>query len=248
MADYVSTAINLGLEEICFTDHVPLPGGFDPTHRMQPEELPGYRREVSRLQAEFNSDIKIRLGLECDYMPGLEPWLEQLLYETPYDFILGSIHFLGRYGDPDPCFVMRPGSIPLQELEAVYWVQMEQLVLSGLYDAVAHLDIFKRSGWQPDSGQQAQIERIFDLMTQHEIALEFNSSGWDKPGVREAYPDRSLLQLARELNLALTFGSDAHAPSQVGRHRDRITAAMLECGFTRYAVYRERQPVYLSLG
>ncbi len=93
MADYVSTAINLGLEEICFTDHVPLPGGFDPTHRMQPEELPGYRREGSRVSAEVNFYFKIRLGLGWGYLPGLGALAGQLLVWTPHDFFLGSILF-----------------------------------------------------------------------------------------------------------------------------------------------------------
>jgi len=247
MEEYVRVALAQGLTGICFTDHVPLPDGFDPTHRMLLSELPGYCEEVARLRVSYQDRLEISLGLECEYMPGLETWFEMLLGKMQLDYLPGSVHYLGSFGAKNPIFVMRPGNVSRDELETAYWQQMEGLVISGLFDAVAHLDIFKQSGWQPDLKRVPRITRILDLMVENKMALELNSSGWDKPAVQEAYPALSILELARERNIDVIYGSDAHAPEQVGRHRERMTSRLLQCGFSRHVVFNQREPIPLLI-
>lgn len=247
MEQYVTAALEQGLERICFTDHVPLPDGFDPTHRMLLSELPGYYDEVARLREFYQDRLEINLGLECEFMPGLEPWLEKVVEQSQLDYLLGSVHYLGPFGAQEPVFVMRPGNVSLEELEPPYWQQMEGLVASGLFDAVAHLDIFKQSGWQPGQRELPQITRVLDLMAKKNMALELNSSGWDKPAVKTAYPDLSLLELAKQRDIDVIYGSDAHAPEQVGRYRQRMTSRLLECGFSRHVVFNKRKCIPLLI-
>ena len=247
MEEYVKSALAQGLTRICFTDHVPLPDGFDPTHRMHITELPGYYAEVSRLRDLYQDRLVIHMGLECEFMPGFESWLENVFEQTQLDYVLGSVHYLGVFGSEDPVFVMRPGNVSRDELETGYWQQMEGLVTSGLFDAVAHLDIFKQSGWQPDPERLPQITRILDLMAERKLVLELNASGWDKPAVNAAYPSLKLLELARERDIDVTYGSDAHAPGQVGRHRQQVTSRLIQCGFTRHMVFSKRKPVPLLI-
>ncbi|MCD4760692.1 histidinol-phosphatase HisJ [bacterium] len=247
MDEYVRRAVELGLERICFTDHVPLPFGFDPTHRMVPEELPGYIDQVKKLQHHYRDTIEICLGLECDFLPGVESWLERLLHDNHYDYVLGSVHFVGRLASGKTIFVMRPGNAAPEQLETTYWRQLEEMVKTGLFDAAAHLDIFKQADWQPCPEQLPQMERVLDCILEFDMALEFNSSGWDKPGVKEAYPDKLLLQMAVKRAIPIICGSDAHSPGQVGRHRERMTARLRQLGVTQHAFYRQRQRVMLPL-
>jgi len=247
MEEYVRQALALGLEHICFTDHVPLPYDFDLTHRMGPEQLSDYIAGVRELQRRYRGRIEIGLGLECDYLPGVEPWLERILAEQEWDCVLGSIHFVGHIRSDAPVFVFRPGEVPLDQLEDNYWRQLDELVTCGLFDAITHLDIFKKRGWRPQPERLPRITGILDRMAAAGTALEVNASGYDKPEVGEAYPHPQLLRLAVERGLTFIYGSDAHQPQQVGRYRDVIQSQLLRLGVEQHAIYRRRQRFLLPL-
>ena len=104
--DFVLRAIERGLAEIAFTDHIPLyflpPSQRDPKLAMREDELDGYLREVEELREEFAGRIAVRLGLEADYAEGREEELARWLARADWDLVLGSVHWVAGAWIDDP--------------------------------------------------------------------------------------------------------------------------------------------------
>ena len=90
--DYARMAERRGLRGIIFTCHCPLPDGISHAVRMRPEEYETYVDLVARARAAFAGRVDVRLGLESDFYPGVERWLEALHARVPLHHVLGSVH------------------------------------------------------------------------------------------------------------------------------------------------------------
>ena len=93
MEEYVLHAIKTGLDEIAFTDHIPLPDNFDISHRMSTDQIETYIIEIQRLQKEY-PQIKILAGIEADFYDGFEGYLTNFLKHYPFDMVIMSVHFI----------------------------------------------------------------------------------------------------------------------------------------------------------
>ena len=216
MEDYIERGIELGLHEIGFSDHNPLPGGRSSNVRMAEAELDYYVERVTELRFRYRGKINVMLGLEMDYLEGLEDYLAQQLTRYPWDYVIGSIHFLD-------C-ACQESSWPRQyagdghTLYARYFERVRQLARSGLCDIVAHFDVVKRSGRLPGGREAEDITRTLQEIKAAGICMEINTSGYRHSELPEPqpYPMLSIVEEALALDIPLTVNSDAHAPVQVG--------------------------------
>jgi histidinol-phosphatase (PHP family) len=245
MEAYIERGIELGLREIGFADHNPLPGGRSANVRMAEAELDYYVNEVLRLREEYFGKIEVKLGLEMDYLEGLEPYLAEQIEKYPWDYVIGSVHFL----DPD----CRVGSWPkdyrgdARELFARYFGLMRKLARSGLYDIVGHLDVVKRSGHLPDDA--GEITETLEEIARAGLCLEINTSGYRHTDVprQESYPSLPVVEQALALGIPLTVTSDAHAPEQVGLEFPRIERFLRSEGCRSLAGFERRKRVMYEL-
>jgi histidinol-phosphatase (PHP family) len=240
MEAYVERAIELGLREIGFSDHNPLPGGRSAEVRMEEAELDYYVERVQELQYRYRGKIEVLLGLELDYLEGLEWYFERQISRYPWDYIIGSVHYL----DAD----CRQSSWPRQyggdvgALYARYFELVRKLVRSGLCDIIAHLDLPKRTGRAPGEREAAEITRTLELIAQCGLCLEVNTSGYrhaELP-VPEPYPGLPVVEQAWRMGIALVVNSDAHAPEQVGLRFDEISGFLWRAGCRQLARFRRR--------
>jgi histidinol-phosphatase (PHP family) len=217
MEAYVERAIELGLREVGFSDHNPLPRGFSANVRMKESELEYYVRRVVDLQYQYRGKIDVLLGLELDYVQGLEDYLAQQIAAYPWDYILGSVHYL----DPE-CRIGSwtknyPGSI--DEHYGRYFQLVRQLAQSGLCDIIAHIDVVKRCGKMPTEAGWAELDKTLQLIAGTGLCIEVNTSGYRHPELAndpQPYPGLPYVGTAVALGIPLTVNSDAHAPEQVG--------------------------------
>src|SRR5471032_2572710 len=84
--DYILAAQQAGLAEIGFSDHNPMPTQFD-DWRMAPGQLPQYVEMIKEAQREFPR-MPIRLGLECDFIPGYEGHIRTLAAQADWDYLI----------------------------------------------------------------------------------------------------------------------------------------------------------------
>ena len=216
MEAYVERAIELGLKEVGFSDHNPLPHGFGANVRMKESELEYYVNRVQELRFVYRGKIDVMLGLEMDFVEGLEDYLAKQITDYPWDYILGSIHYLDpqcRVGSWSKNF---PGDTEAHY--ARYLELIRKLAKSSLCDIISHFDVIKRSGRMPTERTSDDIARTFQEIAQAGVCIEINTSGYRHPELLEPqpYPSLPLVKQALALGIPLTVNSDAHAPEQVG--------------------------------
>ena len=100
-SEYVEQALKVGLSEIGFSDHAPLVSHEDARYTMNCSQLPSYHEMVRKVQARYKN-FTIKLGIEADFIPGFEKKTEEILSGYPYDFVIGSVHFIDRWAFDDP--------------------------------------------------------------------------------------------------------------------------------------------------
>ncbi len=216
MEQYVTEALARGLREICFTPHIPLPGfprGPEGL-RMEPEDAPAYFREVERLRARYPK-LSILCGVEADFYDGFEKTVEQFLRSYPLDLVLMSVHFVRDWPGENWLFDF---DFPDRRLEAVYRDYFEALkrgIASGLYDAVAHLDLIRQPGQPVLAANEDDVTEVLSLAARAGMSLEINTSGMRR-SARLPYPQPDILPLAAARGLQVIAGSDAHEPQLVG--------------------------------
>jgi histidinol-phosphatase (PHP family) len=110
---------------------------------------------------------------------------------------------------------------------------------TGHFDIVGHLDLLKVFGFFPKQDIRILAKNALLAIKKANMSIELNVSGWRKP-VKEAYPSASLLEVISELEIPITFGSDAHRPDQVGMFSDEIEALARSFGYSHCATYRNR--------
>jgi histidinol-phosphatase (PHP family) len=241
MEAYVERAIELGLREVGFSDHNPLPRGLGANVRMAEEELEYYVNRVVDLRFAYRGKIDVLLGLEMDYIEGLEDYLAKQAAQYPWDYILGSVHYLDadcRIGSWSRNF---PGDA--DEHYGRYYDAVRKLVRSGLYDIVAHLDVIKRSGRQPTERGREETTRTLAEIAKAGLCLEINTSGYRHPELPqpEPYPSLPFVAEAIKLNIPLTVNSDSHDPEQVGLKFPEMETFLLKNGCRQLARFERRE-------
>jgi len=243
MADYVRAARKRGLREIGFADHVPL--YFCPPERrpsglaMTESELPQYVDDVLALRAA-NPDLPVRLGIEADFVPGREAELAALLSGYPFDYVLGSVHYIDGWGFDQTELLDGYRNWDPDALYRRYFLLVQEAARSGLFDVLAHPDLLKKFGCRPGGDLTALYRETASVIAGSGIGVEVNTAGLRAP-VAEIYPHPAFLAACRELNIPVTLGSDAHRPEEVGFGYHAAVALLRRAGYDRLAVFQERR-------
>jgi len=247
------TAQKRGLSEIGISEHchkfkefypmfAPLTQGTDSYPFMKEWIAKDFQLDldhyVELLLAARQEGIPVKIGLELDYLPGTEDFVQELLQQYPFDYILGSVHVIGKWGFDYAPEVWADHDVNQAYRE--YYAVLASAVSSGLFDIAAHLDLIKVFGHQADCLFEEAVSLVLELMAQNNLSLELSSAGLRKP-VKEIYPAEWILQRAAELDIPITFASDAHYPEDVGAAFDKLMSAAKRCGISKYSVYSKRQ-------
>ena len=248
--EYVAAARACGLDEIGFSDHCPMPGTepFD-DWRMRRADLPRYLDMVAEAR-ERSAPFPVRLGLECDFIAGQEGWIEELAGLAPWDYLIGSVHYVAPgWAVDDPQFIGRytATGAATEEIWTAYWRAYERCAASGLFDFVAHPDLVKKFGHRPPGDLRRFYEPAIAAAAAGNVAVEISTAGLRKP-VGELYPAAGFLALAREARVPVVINSDAHTPQEVGQDFDQAARAARAAGYREVARFagRHRRAVPLD--
>ncbi len=228
--EMAARAVALGLDELGFADHNPMPAPFD-DWRMLHGELPEYLEQVGLARNRF-PNLPIRLGLEMDFLDGCEAWWERLRGAAPWDFWIGSVHYLADGMEVDnPKYLSRYREADPAHVWAAYWERYEACIRSGWFDFVAHPDLPKKFGFVPGGDLRRFYEPVIQALVDTGLAYEINTAGLRKD-CRELYPARQFAQLASEAGVPVLVNSDAHAVSELGAGYAEAVALLREVGYT----------------
>lgn len=236
-ADYARVALERGLDEIGCSDHAPL-GDRDTDWTMKLKDLDTYVDWVLEAQLEFPA-LNIKLGLEIDFIPGREDWIRELAGMHPWDFLLGSIHYIGDWPVDRSAADWKDQDV--EERWRQYFDLWTQAAKSRLFDSLAHPDLPKKFNFRP---------KTFDYRNalQHvKCAIEVSTAGLRKP-CREIYPSEEFLRIARQLDIPITLGSDAHIPQDTGADFGKAIGLARRCGYDRTCRFTQRKRDLVPLG
>lgn len=239
---YIEKAIKSGFTDISFTEHAPLPNGFtDPTPQkdsgMGKEQLAPYMAEINHLKKVYQKDIRIRLGLEIDFIAGYEKEIRSFLNEfgSALDDAILSVHFLqvnNRYFCADyskEVFMeLAAASGSVEAAYQLYYDAVEASVHSDLGQfkpaRIGHPTLIHK--FQLAHGEQiddsARIQKVLQLIGENGLELDVNGAGFSKPDCLEAYPPLAFIEYAKSLGIPLVFGSDAHSVNGLHKHYEKI--------------------------
>lgn len=239
--EYVAAAVRAGLTEYGISDHAPMPDEPFDDWRMDCAQLPDYFHWIEAARAAAPDGLTIRAGLECDWVPGVERWTEALGNSHDWDYLIGSVHYLGEKWDFDnPLWIPRWEKINVEEVWTDYWNAYAAMARSGLFDILGHPDLVKKFGFRPEGDLKRFYEPVIEAVAASGSVLEINTAGWYKP-CKEAYPAPEFLKLACEAGVPIVISSDAHAPEELGRDFDRARALAREAGYTHTASFAKRK-------
>ncbi len=231
---YCQKALELGLKEICFTTHYdtdPVRKDEDPFMRIDGKIVPlskgnvkRYIEDVRRANKIYSPmGLSVKAGLEVDYAPHIEKDLRRNLADFDLDYILGAVHCLDHIAisaskEAESYFKRKS----IKELCQEYYGVLTKAVRSGLFDAIAHLDIYRKYGLtfygkEVLTAHRGLVEPVLELMVEKDVGMEINTALLRK-GHKEFYPSLEILNLALKMNVKIiAYGSDAHKVSHLGK-------------------------------
>jgi histidinol-phosphatase (PHP family) len=261
LARFVEVARARGLTEIGFSEH---PHRFRECRAMYPprgalapwaealctESLDSYVRLIEEAR---RAGLPVKMGVEWDFLPGYEAELERVLRAYPWDYAIGSVHWLPPQEDggvwwgfdaPQQAGEWRTRDV----LEAYrrYFRLIAAAAETGLFDIIGHTDVIKVFGYRPAADISDLYAAAAAAFAEAGVCAEINTAGWRKP-VGEIYPARALLDACHRAGVPTLINSDAHVPEDVGRDFDRAAAVAREAGYTHVATFAARKRTMVPL-
>ena len=240
LEEYVLEALGKGFVEIGFSAHLPKVVDPDPYHAMLENRLPDYVGLIEHLQMKYRGSINIKMGIEADFFPGLEDKSRELLAKYPFDYVLGSLHFLGDWHFSSKAGKDRYDSEDPEEAFPIYFELLADMIRSGLFDVLAHADALRNETFEPGPESTEDYTRLAALLAKHGMAIEVNTAGLRR-GAGSIYPDRLFLEACGAENVPVTLGSDAHTPADVGRDFRHAFRLLEETGIENLAIFEGRK-------
>lgn len=199
---------------------------------------------------EFVRGTPLRLGIECDFVPGAEDRTASLLEAYDFDYVVGSVHFVGEAAVDHEGWDVWEGRGDADEVWRRYFDALAECARSGLFDILAHPDLVKVWGKarpQPDRDLRFFYEPAVEAIAESGIAVEISTAGLRKP-VGEIYPADAFAQMCVEAGAVFALSSDAHLPEHVGFEYERALAFLADLGVDEICVFERRQRRLEPLG
>lgn len=258
MEDVVRDALRMGLQEICFTDHVDYgvkedwDSGKEISYRngepLANADCPRYAEQIRKMQRLYKDRITIKMGMEFGMQMHTIPRFASLYARYPFDFIILSVH---QVEDKEFWTQDFQRGRTQKEYNERYYEEMLQLVKHYQeYSVLGHMDLIVRydeNGVYPFSKIRPLAEEILKTMIQNGKGIEVNTSS-RRYGLADTTPSREILSLYRELGgEILTIGSDSHKPEHLGAGLEETRMMLRFMGFSFFCTYEQMQPVFHKL-
>jgi histidinol-phosphatase (PHP family) len=239
---YRTVAAERGIEELGVSEHI-----YRFRQALDIWDHPLWRRyahdDLDDYCAFVREETDLRLGIEADFVPGREDRAASVLEGREWDYVVGSVHFLGEHAvDYDRYDVWTSGESP-DKVWQRYFEWLGEAARSGLFDILAHPDLVKVWGPErprPDGDLRRFYERAMDGIAESRIAIEVSTAGLRKPA-GELYPSAAFLEMCLEAGCPVALSSDAHTPEQLGAGYETALEVLSDLGVGELCVFERRE-------
>lgn len=238
--EHVLQAIQMNLDEICFTDH----RDFDYPIDSFELDIDSYYQEIKQLQEEFQDQIKIKWGIEMGLDLDHEKEINDLINKYPFDFVIGSIHVIHHqefyYGD------FFKGKTKEQSHREFFEETLKCVQTFDCFNVLGHIDYIVRYGPYQDKTvdhrlYQDIIDEIFLTLIKKNKGIEVNTSGY-RDLKTCGFPNYEQVQRFYDLGgRIITIGTDSHTSDRVGQHCHEVAKKYQEIGFEDVSTFTQRK-------
>ncbi len=239
-SEMVEAAIQRGIAVYGISDHLCF---HDNPWTTKPHLFEDMRSTMAALKAGTSS-AKILFGMEVDYVPGCGSRVALLKADNGWDYIIGSVHYLGDWNIDSNAPDWEGKDV--DATYSRYLDLLEEMVDTGLYNIVGHLDLPKKYGHYSSIDLAEKYLSIGQKIKAKNMAYEINTNGRIKP-CNDFYPHRTIVELYHQLGVDVTLGSDAHHRDNVGQFFDEAAAMLRAVGYTRICYFEKGEKRYLPL-
>lgn len=237
MEVYCEKALSLGLDEICFTEHLDYDVDYDYPSGIR-FTYERYLSAIKTLRLEYQGQLTIKAGIEFGVQLHTIDQFRKDYENIPLDFILMSSHEINNQEFWRQKF--QAGKTQVAYNRAYYQNLLDMVKAYDGYSVLAHMDVIKRydqNGVLDDEVNIDLIEEILKVVIEKGKGLEVNTScvRYEMPDLT---PSKKILSLYKKLGgTILTLGSDAHQVGQLGDHMEDIRCQLIELGFTHFHTF-----------
>jgi histidinol-phosphatase (PHP family) len=244
VARYREAAEERGIAELGCSEHV-----YRFTQALDVWQHPFWRENaVDDIDeyCDFAREQGLKVGVEADFVPGREDRMSNLLDGRPWDYVIGSVHFVGDEAVDHPDWdVWATRSADPEKVWKRYFEWLGEAARSGLFDILAHPDLVKVWGSErprPDGDLRRFYELAIEGIAEAGVAIEVSTAGLRKP-VGERYPASPFLAMCLDAGCPVALNSDAHYPRHVGFEYESTVGWLADQGVRELCVFegRERQ-------
>lgn len=258
MEQVVTDAIRIGLDEICFTDHVDYGIKYDWDSGKEIEyrngeplanvNYPSYMEKIKEMQHLYGGSIGIKTGLEFGMQIHTIPQYERLFDRYEFDFIILSVHQVDNQEFWTQDF--QTGKTQ-QEYHERYYEEMLNLVKQYKnYSVLGHMDLITRydkAGVYPFEKIESIVTDILKIVIADGKGIELNTS-YRRYGLADTTPSKKILERYRELGGEIvTIGSDSHKPEDLGMYIEEGKELLRSMGFRSFCTFDKMKPVFHDL-
>lgn len=265
MEDVVKDAIDMGIKELCFTDHVDYgikedwdnpkgikqrsggPGEPDLMY-VANVDYPKYYEKYKYLKEKYSHLITLKLGLEFGIQTHTIDKYEKLFTKYPFDFIILSIHQVNDLEFWSQDFQKNKTQ---DEYNMKYYQELLNVIKKYKnYSVLGHLDLISRydlEGEYPFEKIEPIITEILKIVIEDGKGIEINTSS-HRYGLNDSTPGKNILKLYKELGgKIITIGSDTHKKEHLGAYIDEAKLLLKEIGFEEYCTFDQMKPIFHKL-
>lgn len=239
MEECVEEAGKVGLDEIGFSEHLLLQHPMcrsDPFVQLLPIYVKGF------FDFKEKSEFPIKLGIEVDFFPDEVGRIRGLIQNYPFDYVIGSVHVIDNWVIDDPSEMAEYSRRDALQVYEEYFNLVKRLIVSELFDILAHPDLVKIFGARPSNDFSRILVETAEIMAESDMCVEINTRGLRRP-CQEMYPSEVFLRILHKHDVPIIFGSDAHEPSDVGRDFQAAIKLAKKVGYTHACIFDRRERI-----
>lgn len=238
--EMISSAIEKNISIYGISDHL----CFHPNQWTTPVERFAEMRDIFKELKSRTKELKLLFGMEVDYVPGCEPQVVQMKKENQWDYIIGSVHYIGDWNIDSNAKDWIGKDYDATHTE--YYRLLTMMVESGLYNIVGHLDLPKKYGTRSLLDFSEMVAKLGKRIKEQGMAYEINTAGRIK-ACNELYPAKKYVEILFDQGADVTLGSDAHHSNNVGQFFDEAITMLKNVGYTQICYFEKGIKHYLPL-
>lgn len=241
--DYIKKAVEKGLSEIGFSDHVLLREIRNYPH-MRQQQIPTYIKDFLALKQKV--EMPMKLGAEIDFFPEDRDKIAEFIQRHPFDYVIGAVHFIGGWSIDNPQQKHEYLKRDILQTYREYFSLIREMCNSRLFDVVAHLDLVKIFGFKPNCDFSDILMETAETIAKSDVCVEINTAGLRKP-CAEIYPSEEFLKMLHDYDVPIVFGSDAHSPEDLGKNFREALVHARKAGYTYTCIFNRRKKTLVEL-